>query len=91
MKRMVRILRSTVMVRVGGGWEPLDKFLLKHDPCRTKVCFKFIFYFRITTNYRVELISTCFMVIVALILEVLIGLHHLQQEKTVRHKNSHLT
>lgn len=37
MKRMVRILRSTVMVRVGGGWEPLDKFLLKHDPCRAKV------------------------------------------------------
>lgn len=34
MKRMVRILRSTVMVRVGGGWEALDEFLLKHDPCR---------------------------------------------------------
>lgn len=32
--RLVRILRSTVMVRVGGGWEPLDAFLLKHDPCR---------------------------------------------------------
>ncbi|KAK0426456.1 hypothetical protein QR680_009719 [Steinernema hermaphroditum] len=35
-KRMVRILRSTVMVRVGGGWEALDDFLLKHDPCRAK-------------------------------------------------------
>ncbi|KJH53004.1 EF hand [Dictyocaulus viviparus] len=35
-KRMVRILRSTVMVRVGGGWEPLDIFLSKHDPCRTR-------------------------------------------------------
>jgi dystonin len=34
MKRMVRILRSTVMVRVGGGWEKLDEFLVKHDPCR---------------------------------------------------------
>ena len=37
MKRMVRILRSTVMVRVGGGWEALDEFLVKHDPCRAKV------------------------------------------------------
>lgn len=36
MKRMVRILRSTVMVRVGGGWEALDNFLAKHDPCRAK-------------------------------------------------------
>lgn len=34
--RLVRILRSTVMVRVGGGWEPLDEFLQKHDPCRGK-------------------------------------------------------
>ena len=32
--RLVRILRSTVMVRVGGGWDPLDVFLRKHDPCR---------------------------------------------------------
>lgn len=24
------------MVRVGGGWEDLDKFLQKHDPCRGK-------------------------------------------------------
>ena len=22
------------MVRVGGGWELLEEFLLKHDPCR---------------------------------------------------------
>ena len=34
--RLVRILRSSVMVRVGGGWEPLDKFLEKNDPCRAK-------------------------------------------------------
>lgn len=40
MKRMVRILRSTVMVRVGGGWEKLDEFLLKHDPCRAAVSLK---------------------------------------------------
>uniref|UniRef100_H2Z6Z6 Uncharacterized protein n=1 Tax=Ciona savignyi TaxID=51511 RepID=H2Z6Z6_CIOSA len=32
--RLVRILRSTVMVRVGGGWMALDEFLLKNDPCR---------------------------------------------------------
>jgi hypothetical protein len=32
--RLVRILRSTVMVRVGGGWEPLQEFLTKNDPCR---------------------------------------------------------
>jgi len=34
--RLVRILRSTVMVRVGGGWVSLDEFLLKNDPCRAK-------------------------------------------------------
>ncbi|XP_026679724.1 microtubule-actin cross-linking factor 1-like isoform X2 [Diaphorina citri] len=32
--RLVRILRSTVMVRVGGGWVALDEFLIKNDPCR---------------------------------------------------------
>ncbi|CAF4551278.1 unnamed protein product [Rotaria socialis] len=34
--RLVRILRSTVMVRVGGGWTALDEFLVRHDPCRAK-------------------------------------------------------
>ncbi|XP_078303152.1 dystonin isoform X3 [Panthera onca] len=34
--RLVRILRSTVMVRVGGGWMALDEFLVKNDPCRAK-------------------------------------------------------
>jgi dystonin len=34
--RLVRILRSTVMVRVGGGWLALDEFLVKNDPCRAK-------------------------------------------------------
>ena len=32
--RLVRVLRSTVMVRVGGGWQALDEFLVKNDPCR---------------------------------------------------------
>uniref|UniRef100_A0A671KK20 Dystonin n=1 Tax=Sinocyclocheilus anshuiensis TaxID=1608454 RepID=A0A671KK20_9TELE len=35
--RLVRILRSTVMVRVGGGWMALDEFLVKNDPCRGNV------------------------------------------------------
>ncbi|KAM6967612.1 microtubule-actin cross-linking factor 1, isoforms 6/7 [Aplochiton taeniatus] len=34
--RMVRILRCTLMVRVGGGWTALDEFLVKNDPCRVK-------------------------------------------------------
>ncbi|XP_025018263.1 microtubule-actin cross-linking factor 1 isoform X2 [Tetranychus urticae] len=34
--RLVRILRSVVMVRVGGGWVSLNEFLLKNDPCRAK-------------------------------------------------------
>ena len=34
--RLVRILHGTVMVRVSGGWEPLEEFLKKHDPCRGK-------------------------------------------------------
>ncbi|XP_018644196.1 hypothetical protein Smp_138620 [Schistosoma mansoni] len=29
---LVRILRSAVMVRVGGGWITLDEFLVKNDP-----------------------------------------------------------
>ncbi|CAG0884348.1 unnamed protein product [Cyprideis torosa] len=32
----VRILRSHVMVRVGGGWNTLENYLDKHDPCRCK-------------------------------------------------------
>ncbi|CAH8662601.1 unnamed protein product [Dicrocoelium dendriticum] len=32
--RLVRILKSAVMVRVGGGWVNLDEFLAKNDPCR---------------------------------------------------------
>ncbi|NXR13392.1 GA2L2 protein, partial [Semnornis frantzii] len=30
----VRILREHVMVRVGGGWDTLEHYLDKHDPCR---------------------------------------------------------
>uniref|UniRef100_A0A8C9MT66 Growth arrest specific 2 like 2 n=1 Tax=Serinus canaria TaxID=9135 RepID=A0A8C9MT66_SERCA len=35
----VRILREHVMVRVGGGWDTLEHYLDKHDPCRcTSLC-----------------------------------------------------
>merc|ERR1711935_900889 len=34
--RLVRILKSTVMVRVGGGWSALEEFLSKNDPCRAR-------------------------------------------------------
>lgn len=42
--RLVRILRSTVMVRVGGGWVALDEFLVKNDPCRGTYPFNNIFH-----------------------------------------------
>ncbi|XP_063682354.1 microtubule-actin cross-linking factor 1, isoforms 6/7-like isoform X4 [Bolinopsis microptera] len=32
---LVRILSTVVMVRVGGGWQPLHEFLQKYDPCRS--------------------------------------------------------
>ena len=31
----IRVLRSRVMVRIGGGWDTLDAFLNKIDPCRS--------------------------------------------------------
>lgn len=35
----VQILREHVMVRVGGGWDTLEHYLDKHDPCRcTSLC-----------------------------------------------------
>ena len=33
---LVRLLNSTVMVRVGGGWVPLEEFVLNNDPCKGK-------------------------------------------------------
>ena len=29
------------MVRVGGGWDTLEHFIQKHDPCQTRVGGKF--------------------------------------------------
>ena len=40
------------MVRVGGGWEPLEEFLSKNDPCRGKVG---ITVYSLTTAHN----STC--------------------------------
>jgi hypothetical protein len=31
----VRVMRNHVMVRVGGGWDTLENYIQKHDPCRT--------------------------------------------------------
>ena len=31
---LLQVLSDRVLVRVGGGWDTLDHFLLKHDPCR---------------------------------------------------------
>ncbi|KAL6465150.1 hypothetical protein MHYP_G00252830 [Metynnis hypsauchen] len=31
---MWKVLRTHVMVRVGGGWDTLEHYLDKHDPCR---------------------------------------------------------
>ena len=44
--RLVRILRSTVMVRVGGGWVSLDEFLVKNDPCRGELTCNVTFFAR---------------------------------------------
>ena len=33
---LLQILRSHVMVRVGGGWDTLQNYLDKHDPCRCR-------------------------------------------------------
>lgn len=52
--RLVRILRSTVMVRVGGGWMALDEFLVKNDPCRGRrcVCCLMKVFFQRNLQYR---------------------------------------
>ena len=31
----VRVMRNHVMVRVGGGWDTLENYIQKHDPCRS--------------------------------------------------------
>ncbi|KAL8573597.1 hypothetical protein ACOMHN_007150 [Nucella lapillus] len=33
---LVRLLNKTVMVRVGGGWVPLEEFFFTNDPCKAK-------------------------------------------------------
>ena len=43
----VRILRNHVMVRVGGGWDTLQHYLDKHDPCRCKAGNDFLVSFAV--------------------------------------------
>ena len=31
---VTQLLSDRIMVRVGGGWDTLDRFLFEHDPCR---------------------------------------------------------
>lgn len=31
---ILQIDYDAIMVRVGGGWEPLSNFLLEYDPCK---------------------------------------------------------
>ncbi|CAF1544255.1 unnamed protein product, partial [Rotaria sp. Silwood1] len=35
--RLVRILHSTVMVRIGADWTAIDEFLIRPDPCRYNI------------------------------------------------------
>lgn len=46
----VRILRNHVMVRVGGGWDTLQHYLDKHDPCRCKAGHKSASHAQITVK-----------------------------------------
>ena len=48
---LVRILRSNVMVRVGGGWLSLVEFLGKYDPCRGKAK---LYHFIVTSSSKVS-------------------------------------
>lgn len=52
----VRILRSHVMVRVGGGWDTLSHYLDKHDPCRCRTC-KWIFRYFARNLYFLSFFS----------------------------------
>lgn len=51
--RLVRILRSTVMVRVGGGWVALDEFLIKNDPCRGMYTISLALYLYLFLFYQI--------------------------------------
>ncbi len=39
-----QVLRTHVMVRVGGGWDTLEHYLDKHDPCRCAAFGEFTSY-----------------------------------------------
>ena len=40
-----QVLRHHIMVRVGGGWDTLEHYLDKHDPCRCQSKMLQIFFF----------------------------------------------
>ena len=40
----VRVMRNHVMVRVGGGWDTLENYIQKHDPCRAGGIFVALLY-----------------------------------------------
>jgi len=56
--RLVRILRSTVMVRVGGGWMALDEFLVKNDPCRG-TCQYIVIHFTRVDQLKAQMSDWC--------------------------------
>lgn len=74
--RLVRILRSTVMVRVGGGWVALDEFLVKNDPCRgtqSLLVFCCTDWFDVECSWTVVVLSETVIVSVLLFWQCSIG------------------
>jgi len=55
---LFQILRSHVMVRVGGGWDTLAHYLDKHDPCRCRSgkCHRC----QILVNFTILGVNMCF-------------------------------
>lgn len=57
--RLVRVHGSSIVVRVGGGWEYLYDFLFKADPCRGKwktLTSCEVSSFRMATNFRKKIV-----------------------------------
>lgn len=53
----VRLLKGRhMMVRVGGGWDTLDHFLLRHDPCQVKIVSRN----NVTSNGSIGNSTTCY-------------------------------
>lgn len=52
----LQVLRTHVMVRVGGGWDTLEHYLDKHDPCRCAAFGEVISYSPLAP-YKTDLLS----------------------------------